>query len=107
MDEVHRGSSGSISLDGYSHDEYHTWRIKSDCKTVHFKSGQFGNIGDDIFHMSEDYSPIVIIGENDERFNHTTNTGNVAVVFSWPEHEDADFFVVDWECAESYESDGE
>ena len=50
---------------------------------------------------------MVIIGKNDEQFNHTTNTGNVVVNFFWPEHEDADFFVVDWECAESYESDGE
>jgi hypothetical protein len=112
VDEVHEGSSGSISLDEnvFAKYEFHSWRIDSDCESLHFHSKKFGNDFNEFFYIYEENSDRRVISKDyDEQFDHTTNTGHVEFTFDFmgSKHDNGDVFEIDWECAESNESDGE
>jgi hypothetical protein len=113
---VQEGSSGSIRvIKGYESNKKYNWQINSDCESLHFKSTVFDIYSIyDRFYIDEEG-----IEEGSEYFyftnynavlDHTTNTGNVQVRFDtdteiWNDWNNG--FEVDWQCAESDESDGE
>ena len=111
MEEVYEGLSGSISLDENVFAKYgsHSWRIDSDCESLHFTSKRFGNNFGEIFYIYEEGSDIVLRSKSDEYFDLTTKTGDVKVNFDFygSKHDDGELFEIDWECAKSNESDGE
>ena len=106
---MHEGSSGSISVNGYENNKNLYWQINSDCESIHFKSTVFDTDWDDFFYIDEEGSEQFELFGIDYQLSHTTNTGNVQVSFvpDGNKHNDGDGFEIDWQCAESNESDGE
>ena len=78
---MYEGLSGSISLDGYNHDQKSTWQINSDCECLLIKSTVFETEHDyDIFSIEEE-GIITFNHSGDRNMAHTTNTGNIVLSF--------------------------
>ena len=105
------GSSGSISLAGYEDNQDNTWQINSDCETLLLESTKFNTeLKWDYLHLVEEGSSLRNIS-GDENFVQTTNTGTLTLKFRSDGEsqfdDNTDGFEINWQCAESNESDGE
>ena len=97
---MYEGVSGSIILDGYESDAYHSWRINSECESLLLEST--------IFNIEMKYDVLDLVEEGSllrnlsgfGNFVQKTNTGTLTLNFASDSSTEEDGFEIDWQCAE-------